>query len=61
MRPVWMKIKGLNSFLEAQEVDFELLGNQLAGSIRNRLQAFDEQSGDTRNQLHYGAHLDTQT
>ncbi len=28
MRPVWMKIKGLNSFLEAQEVDFELLGNQ---------------------------------
>lgn len=28
MRPVWMKIKGLNSFLEAQEVDFELLGSQ---------------------------------
>ena len=40
---------------------FEFLGNQLAGRIGNRLQAFDEQSGDTRNQLHYGAHLDTQT
>ena len=40
---------------------FEFLGNQFAGRIGNRLQAFDEQSGDTRNQLHYGAHLDTQT
>ncbi len=28
MRPIWMKIKGLNSFLETQEVDFQLLGSQ---------------------------------
>ena len=34
MRPIWMKLKGLNSFLEAQEVDFEQLTSQgLFGKI----------------------------
>lgn len=28
MRPIWMKIKGLNSFLEAQEIDFTKLTSQ---------------------------------
>lgn len=28
MRPIWMKIKGLNSFLEAQEIDFGQLTSQ---------------------------------
>lgn len=28
MRPIWMKLKGLNSFLETQEVDFEQLTSQ---------------------------------
>ena len=32
MRPIWIKIKGLNSFLEAQEIDFrELTGEGLFG------------------------------
>ena len=25
MRPIWIKIKGLNSFLEPQEIDFQEL------------------------------------
>ena len=30
MRPIWIKIKGLNSFLEPQEIDFqELTGEGL--------------------------------
>lgn len=28
MKPIWMRIKGLNSFLEAQEIDFERLTSQ---------------------------------
>ena len=28
MRPIWMKIKGLNSFLETQEIDFKRLTSQ---------------------------------
>ena len=32
MRPIWIKIKGLNSFLEPQEIDFqELTGEGLFG------------------------------
>lgn len=28
MRPIWMKLKGINSFQEAQEIDFEVLTSQ---------------------------------
>ena len=37
----------------------KLLGDQFAGSVRNGFQPFDEQAGNTGNQLHYRSHLDT--
>ena len=37
MRPIWIKIKGLNSFLEPQEIDFqELTGEGFSGSSGRR-------------------------
>ena len=35
------------------------LAIRFAGSVRNGFQPFDEQAGNTGNQLHYRSHLDT--